>query len=645
MSSRNSTQIYAIFHLNLAFSAIDDDEHETVIEKCYWPLLQLIDANGIPLGLELTAHTLEVIAQKAPAWVSKFRRLLSAGRCELLASGDSQIVGPLVPAQVNRHNLDIAQQCYRELLGVEPELAYINEQAVSSGLLDIYLDQGFNAVVVEWDNPYSHNPRWSQELLHRPQTLATAAGGAIKVIWNNAIAFQKLQRYAHREIILEDYLGYLDNTVDASFRSFSLYGSDAEVFDFRPGRYQSETIRQSHEWQRIATLFSHLQASARYLWCKPSETLVHWRASEPLAVATAAHPIAVKKQAKYNITRWGLSGKNDLLLNTLCHQRHNDTRQTDSENAWRKLCRLWASDLRTHLTETRYKRLMRQLSAPNKAPLPPLPAFSCHDDYQITFDDGRNQLHIQSPTIQLTLDTHRGLSIARLAFASHAFDAVCGTLSHGYFDHIRYGADFYSNHLVMERFRERDRITDLKPVDFHLHDDSGRLVIRSCINTAHGDLVKWYRLADEALQCGFEFCHDQRPEASLRLGFITLLDCDQRPWFACHNGGRAREYFAAQEDFDHGAPVSSIVSANSGLGATTGEVLFGSGDRGVALRWDPAQCAPMAMLSSKKINHEFLNRFWFSLVEADETLTAGGVLPDLCYSITPCAAPLAGVVE
>ncbi len=679
--------IYAIFHLNLAFSSIDNDDesHLAVIEKCYWPLLSLIDLHNIPLGLELTRYTLDRITELAPSWTNKFRTLLIQDRCEILASGDNQVIGPLVPADLNLRNLNIAQKAYKSSLGVKPNLAYINEQAVSRGLLDVYLDAGFKTIVMEWDNPYSHNTDWSKELLNRPQSLLTAGKRSIQVIWNNAIAFQKLQRYAHGEIILEDYLSYLNKNIKPECKAFSIYGSDAEVFDFRPGRYQAEAFSQHSEWDRIVTLFKILDESPKYQWIKPSEALAYLEPGSPLSISSATHPISVKKQAKYNITRWGLSGRNDLRLNTLCFRMLDRLREQDAEesnenddtstlsspsentatrtienplekndttDAWVQLCQLWASDLRTHLNPNRYSRLINHFPINQKTDCEntsrsyrdkqkSLTPFTPSDDIEIKFEKERNKLHIRTPHIHLTLNANRGLSIEKLAFSSQDFKPVCGTLPHGRFDHIRYGVDFYSNHLVMERFKERDRVTDLGRVTHEAYNDDGKLVLLCTLNTPHGELTKSYCLDQESLECSFEFSHENRPEASLRLGFVSLLNCSSRPWFACHNGGENREYFMGTEDFDHGAPVSSIVSATNSLGATTGEVLFGTGNNGVSLTWDQSRCAALPMLSSKAIDDEYLNRCWFSLIEADETLKAGGMLPAFSYCIKPCNKPQA----
>ena len=62
-----------------------------------------------------------------PAWISELRELISTGPCEFIGSGYAQIVGPLVPAQVNAANLRIGHRVYEELLGIRPTIALINE--------------------------------------------------------------------------------------------------------------------------------------------------------------------------------------------------------------------------------------------------------------------------------------------------------------------------------------------------------------------------------------------------------------------------------------------------------------------------------------------------------------------------------------
>src|SRR5262249_30168514 len=145
-------KLFALFHLNLAFSSIEEEQRGDVIARCYWPLLHLAEAHG-PIGIEATGFTLEEIAKRDPAWIEKARALIGRGKVELIGSGYAQIIAPLAPARVTEENLALGNRTYEELLGVRPMLALVNEQAYSGGLVGLYLDAGYRALLMDWDNP------------------------------------------------------------------------------------------------------------------------------------------------------------------------------------------------------------------------------------------------------------------------------------------------------------------------------------------------------------------------------------------------------------------------------------------------------------------------------------------------------------
>ncbi|MEA3643542.1 MAG: hypothetical protein VBE63_26965 [Lamprobacter sp.] len=60
--------LYSFFHLNLAYSAIEEEDRPRVIERCYWPLLRLARWRGLPFGVELSGFTLECMAEIDSAW-------------------------------------------------------------------------------------------------------------------------------------------------------------------------------------------------------------------------------------------------------------------------------------------------------------------------------------------------------------------------------------------------------------------------------------------------------------------------------------------------------------------------------------------------------------------------------------------------
>jgi hypothetical protein len=182
-------QLFSVFHLNLAFSSIPEEDRGNVIARCYWPLLALAATHG-PIGIEATGFTLEEIARRDPAWIARFRDLALRGKVELVGSGYAQLIGPLVPAAMVAANLRIGNTVYQDLLGLRPTLALVNEQAYSGGLVGHYLDAGYEALLMDWDNPASHHPEWEAELRYAPQRALGADGRSIALLWTNTVAFQ-----------------------------------------------------------------------------------------------------------------------------------------------------------------------------------------------------------------------------------------------------------------------------------------------------------------------------------------------------------------------------------------------------------------------------------------------------------------------
>src|SRR4051812_43701152 len=114
-------RLFSLFHLNLAFSSIEEEQRVQVMERCYWPLLRLARKHSLPIGIEATGFTLETAAAMDPKWITELRRLIDEGICELIGSGYCQVIGPLVPAEVNAANLRLGHEVYERLLGCHPQ--------------------------------------------------------------------------------------------------------------------------------------------------------------------------------------------------------------------------------------------------------------------------------------------------------------------------------------------------------------------------------------------------------------------------------------------------------------------------------------------------------------------------------------------
>jgi hypothetical protein len=616
------------------FSSIEEKNRPEVVQRCYWPLLRLIRQYDLPIGIEASGYTLETIAALDPAWITALRDLCTHGPAEFIGSGYAQIIGPLLPAAVNRANQRFGLQTYERILGFRPQLALVNEQAYAAGLIPIYRQAGYRAIIMEWDNPGSSHPDWNPDWRYLPQYALGPDDTALPVIWNKSIPFQKFQRYAHAEIELPEYLDFLSSHQNGEPRTFALYGNDAEIFDFRPGRFRTEAgYGDKSEWERIARLYTALKDDRRFCLIRPGQVLDfldHPAAGQRLRLETATQPVPVKKQAKYNILRWGLTGRDDLALNTACWQLYDTLTACPKtiDKEWKNLCYLWSSDFRTHITAPRWRKLQEELretrgklpSAPRSTPLkrPSRPP----SDFNITRQG--HYLDIETTSQRLRLNCRRGLAIDGWWHRALGASPLIGTLPHGYFDDIRYGADYYTGHFVLEA-AGRHKITDLCATDPQWRIEDDRLAIIADIETPLGKVRKTVHVLGHAarLRIAYQFHWPACPSGTLRLGHITVNPeafHNDSLFFRTHNGGDLPETFRLHGlPVNHLEPVSSLVSARTALGMTEGMVELGDGRKKIRVTVDKSAAALTGHIAYAPVGHRYLYRLVLSAMETDDT--------------------------
>lgn len=652
------TKTFILFHLNLAYSSIAESARADVIKRCYYPLLALAKKTQIPIGIELTAWTLRQIQLLDLDFITAFKKMLSLGQCELIGSGYTQMIGPLVPYEVNVWNQTLGMEDYQAILGVKPRLALINEMAFSTGLVEVYQKAGYEGIIMDRDNIRLALGLENQGYDAVPSHAMGLNDSSIPVLWSDSLLFQKLQRFVHGDSRLEDYLHLFKKRVSQAERPLAVYCNDVEIFDYRPGRFKEE--RPAHhegEWNRLERLLTVISTQDSVTWLSPSQALtasLEAVAPSKKILTSIRQPIPVKKQAKYNVSRWAISGRNDLWANTLCHRIAKALQGSSDHAHWRRLCELWASDLRTHIEKKRWQHACAALQDFAKVLNVSLnygakESVDVHQaavikeqqlgHFYIHQDDEAILLTIKSPHIELVLNLRRGLTIHSLAFASLDFAPVIGALAQGYFDSIEYGADFYTGSVVMEFPREHRRLTDLERVLPTIQLSDNHLKISGAIQTEKGMIIKCYTLpvAKEQVACAIRFPDWQRDHSIVRVAALTVLpEAFTFPlYLETINGGAFMERFSMNESCDHTLAASSLVSCTTGFGATTGEVVIGDQQKQLKLSWDPAQCALFPIISHRLFEKNSLTRVFFSLNELDETLHAGGEFPDLKFMISP----------
>ena len=635
--------IYAFFHLNLMFSSVEEEQRPQIVARCYWPLLRLARKHSLPLGIEAPACTLEFIQAIDPSWIRELRDLIHHGSCEFIGSGYAQLIGPLVPAAVNRANLRLGMQVYQAILGLQPRIALLNEQAYSAGLVPLYREAGYEALIMEWNNTARSHPEWDPEWRYHPQQAIGVDGGTIGLIWNKSIAFQKFQRYAHNELELDELLAYIRSHISNEPRCFPLYGNDAEIFDFRPGRFMTEAPLQSGEWDRIETFVEALSADPAFSWIPPSAVLQHSdspHAGHPLWLESADQPIPVKKQDKYNVLRWALTGRDDLTINSRCHRLHQtlaaSPHTTDAD--WQELCFLWSSDFRTHITPRRWEAYQQRLAAfearwPAVETSPQIPSAATSeeaDTHPHWTREGR-WLTASTEHIEVRFNCRRGLAVEHFIDRRLSATPLFGTLHHGRFDDIAWGADYSRGHLVFQTPGSH-QITDLQAVEPTVHSQGSSLLITASIPTPLGPIHKTWTLdaASHILQLRIQLHWPEAGLDRLRLVPFTVFPevfNDDTFQVSAANGGAQHECFTlGQQPVDHGKAVSFLVSAHQGLGLTDGVVRLGDASHAIQLRFNPADAALVGQIQHQPVDDTWFTRVSLSARELDDTAKQAGLM-------------------
>jgi hypothetical protein len=632
---------YLIFHLNLAFSSIDKHHWNTVVERCYWPLLDIISDLDIPLGIELSAWTLNGILETSPEWVSRFRELLHEGKCELIGSGYCQIISPIVPYGVNVKNQEIGLQLYEDVLGVRPAIALVNEMAFSDSFVDVLSEVGYSGFVMDRDNIRLAIGAEQKSMREMPGLAKGTGSAELPVIWGDSILFQKLQQVSHGDISTNDYVKFIEKKISMGECLFPLYCNDAETFDFRPGRFKEERRQNADgEWNIIRNVLAKLKVDLQFQYISPSSALA---ISNSIALKTstsltsANYPIPVKKQAKYNIARWAVTGRDDTWLNSMCYRIYKKLVSTDNTKlkSWENLCELWASDFRTHLTDERWsstrediKHTLKKLELSDhygiihvdSGQFRPvhnnefLGSFKCR-----IFGDGI-YLEIESKNIKLILNLRRGLVIDSLTFASHGDEACIGTLKHGHLDSILQGADYYSGGIIIEIPESKVKVTDLSPVEpSFVIEDNGDLILRVFFETHIGRITKYIKVsnANEQIKLSYKLSEIKRYISSARVGNLTLSPEFSRSFdsYSCQTGGSNKSEFQVNGSINQSQAATSFVSSSRGFSGTAGDLLLDCSGRGVLISWDPSECSPLCFIDHK----DDYTRVSFSICEIDET--------------------------
>ncbi|MFH1624076.1 MAG: glycoside hydrolase family 57, partial [Pseudomonadota bacterium] len=399
---------------------------------------------------------------------------------------------------------------------------------------------------------------------------------------------------------------------------------------------------------------------------RPSEALDGLENStggQVLRLESSEQPIPVKKQGKYNINRWALTGRDDLGINTKCYKIYDAFRKAKENKPekedWRELCFLWSSDFRTHITEKRWTSYLTRLDrfcekwqceegnglvkAGGKVIKPPYSAktFKVQDDTR--------HLTIETESVQCVLNKMKGLVMSALRFKNIFPAPLIGTLPHGYYEDISLGADFYSGHTIIEMPGEH-KITDLQVCEPEVTLRGTRLLsIRTELDTEGVTFKKEYDfdLFGDTVAIKLDIEIPNRTFATIHPLNITFIPTSFQQgslFYATHNGGQVPERFdMGSFEINHAQSLSILVSAQQGLGATEGLVIIGDEQRQLMLYHEQGKSAMIPTIHFLPMNGgKYFLRLQYSAQEMDETFreSAESVRIQCGLRISPARYPL-----
>lgn len=609
---------YIIFHGNLAFSSIEEEDIGEVIDRCYFPLLELAKKKDVKIGLELSGYSLEKIKELRPKWIDSFKKLYSKNKIELIGSGYMQLIGPLVPYEVNLQNQLVGLEVYKEILNIVPKIAFVNEQVFSKSMVDIYNEVGYEGLAMEWNNAYSIHSTWYREYEKSPVLVKGEDKKSIlPLIWTDSILFQQFQRVVHEELNMEEYSNFVNNYIEFGYKTIPIYSSDIEIFDYRPGRFETEASIKNNEWDNISNIVKNLQTKGDFIL--PSQSLQFLQKDIVLDLPNSEFPILVKKQEKYSLSRWAACGRGANYINTLCYRYMLDN------GIDKNLLKYWGSDFRTHTTLKKWNKAINFLTSRIKKIDRVKSKFILSNDIEIYRHD--KFLIFENKEYKILFNLQKGLTLHKI-YKNGKYLAF-GTVKHGDMQHIGLGADFYTGTTTIES-AQYGKCSDLQAIDEYSFKKADQHVYEISTNIVLGDIAsefkKWtidFNKQEIKLYISLEV--KKMVWGSIRAGTLTLLPQkkDDILWYECKNGGNKYERFYLRDNTQivHPFAKSLLQSSRSGIGVTDGKLFFGTDKKVIcALTINKYKSSPFVMLQSSTDMTKRLTRVFFGLQEIDDTL-------------------------
>ena len=623
---KNKKFAYLFFHLNLFFSSLPKNKRSEVINKCYWPLLNLIDKSDFNIGIEITGWTLNEIKKLDEKWIIFFKKLLKQNKTYLIGSSYTQAIFPLIPDKVNHFNIKYGKQIYKKILNQVPRVAYVNEQCFSKSVVDLYKSQKYQTLIMDWDC-IKNNQNINQKFKFFLQKLK-GNKSTIDVIWNSSTNFQNFQKIIHSKLNQSEYLEVFNKANTFQEGIVNIYGSDAEIFDFRLKRFENEpdiSNQNPSEWKKIYELLNQFKKSYKLLNLNKLNKIRFKSKFQKnlIDITSLKNNLPTKKQKKYNPLRWYVGGQDNYTINTACWRIYLKSNKTT--NVLKKLCYYWSSDFRTHIEKNRWKKFLSQIKKEEKKLIKNnFVSEIFQNKVNKTFFNKKNYLlennkdsvYYEDSKYFFEFDKERGLTLKSFGLIKDKIYLHYLTkYNQGYYCNDKLNTDFYNGHNVMEnsnaKFSDLDERGDIKITT------KNNFIIFS--NKFYKNKIidiekKWYF----DIQKKFLYLHNKIKTSdvnflSIRSNYFNLnhntFDINSLK-ITTKNGSSYRETFNLKknESFFHDESLSPKFTAQNCLGNTDGNINFDDGKNEINFKIfnEVGVSAPMLCFQNDHKNSYFL---------------------------------------
>jgi hypothetical protein len=243
---------------------------------------------------------------------------------------------------------------------------------------------------------------------------------------------------------------------------------------------------------------------------------------------------------------------------------------------------------------------------------------------KISFDKDERHLEVKAPSLTVSFNLRKGMSLESLFFNKVSSQALLGEIPLGYYHDISLAADFFSGHSVIEKPGEHKAtsLNNCKPV-FYFADD-GSFVIES-ESSGSGIMFKSHNvIEDNKIILKKELLFPERKPVRVMQYIFTFIPESwdvETLYYATHNGGRNVEYFnISGHIINQQEPLSLLISAKHGLGATEGFIKVGDKNKELIFKFNQELSALIPSIVFQKSDcGKYFFRLVFSAGEIDET--------------------------